>query len=112
MKYYAIIARLNGIPDSAGEILSDDVVLPKSSVPVFEECNENALLGQALVCKNGNILIAYMDLTTVPDDIESMYGVVSGKSFAKDGNVITKWSLTSVGLTKRPADLTLPKVSK
>jgi hypothetical protein len=114
MKYTGIIARLNGEPDQSGEILSDNVEVPKHMVPVYLGFETAPTpIGMAKVVKENNSIMAeiqFSDLIVLP--MEEFYGVIGGKIVSRNGNVITEWILTDIGITDKPCDLSLPKLTK
>lgn len=110
MRYRTIIAIIDGVPNSQGDILTGNVILPPSYVRVSSQFT--TFLGLAIITKESNTLVATMDIKLDKEIAQYYHGVVVGKIISRNGNVIEKWSVTEVGLTVSPSDTRLPKLEE
>jgi len=114
MKYYAVVAIMDGVPDSSGDILTENVDIPQFLVPVSNAFSP-PVIGQALITKEGHSLTAKIEIdeSRFPTElIEQMTGVVGGTIIYRNGPIVDKWKVTEVGLTREPSDNRLPKLKR
>lgn len=110
MKYTGVIARINGEPDRDGEVMGPNVVLPNRPVNVTLDFDKEIRLGTAIVKRRGTNVVAELNINFPAIVATKMYGVIGGKVLERDGKLVKKWEVTSVGLTLHPVDKSLPKL--
>lgn len=114
MRYIGMIAKLDGVADSANDILTTNVDLPNKSIPVNIDFTGQPV-GFATVNLFGHDLIAELDIDEnilPPELAETLVGVVGGTISARKQSEITEWKLVSVGLTTNPADKRLTPIKR
>ena len=115
MRYDATIAIMDDQPDSQGEILSGDAMLPHSAVLVRMDTYRDKAVGMAWTYMENNMIkasITLHDSWLPPQVAEHCHAVVRGQVLERDGHVIKKWRLSEVLLTIYPADKRLPKLKR
>lgn len=114
IKYRAVIAIVDGQPDSSGDILTDNVKIPNRRLMVSRDFSDT-VVGFASVKKEGNELVAEIELddSQLPPELaEQLVGVVGGYIISRNGTTIDSWKLQDIGLTVAPCDKRLPKLKK
>jgi hypothetical protein len=110
--YEGICARLNGEPDSQGDILADDVEFGYP-VRVTHEFYDKTHVGTAYLERDGNQIRVWVTVdheAFTPEVMCQLTAVPGGKVLEREGNLIREWKIDSIGLTVSPADSTLPKL--
>lgn len=114
MVFRGVCARINGEPDSAGDILNSNLHIPKNPVSVTHDFYEKTYIGDAYVQVEGNEVVAYLNLFDqdlfTKEMVESFYAVVGGSIIKREGGVVKEWVLTQIALTGNPCDKTLPRL--
>jgi hypothetical protein len=114
MVYKGVCARLNGTPDSSGDILGENFEIPRNPVNVTHNFYEKTCIGTAWIEVEGNEVIAYVNLfdseVFPKEHVEQMYAVIGGSISDRDGASIKKWTLKDVALTATPCDKTLTRL--
>lgn len=109
MKYTAVIAIMDDVPDLAGETLGPDVTLPRHSILV--KAAFNTPVGTAYVKKIDNTLVAEFEIDEkIMPLADLFYGVVNGNVLEREGSKICRWSVKEIGLTLNPTDTRLTKL--
>ena len=114
MVYRGVCARLNGQPDSSGEVLSPNVHIPNNPVNVTHDFYEKTSIGTAWIEIEGNEVITYVrfydqDLFT-KQMAEQLYAVVGGSILNRKGDSIDEWVLKDIAITASPCDKTLTRL--
>lgn len=111
-----VVAILDGVPDSSGDILTDNFRVSGNPVPVVLDFHSSPLdaLGYANVYKSNGLILA--DITFTQDrvylrDLEDFFAVVGCQFLTRQGNRITDWIINEVCLTKQPFDERLPRIA-
>jgi hypothetical protein len=115
MKYTAIVALMDGVLDSMGETLSTDAILPDDKTVKVTYGFHGPIIGTAELTKLDNTLVAefsLIDEITNPASIEALHGVIGGMCKERKGPVISRYSVTEIGLTSTPADKRLPTLRR
>jgi hypothetical protein len=114
MKYTAVIAIMDGQPDSMGDVLHNNVKMPEGAINVRNEF-QGPKIGLAHCKIEGDNVLAEIEIDSSilpPELLETMCGVVGGYTTKRTGNLIEEWKLIDVGLTKNPCDKRLPKLKR
>ena len=85
MKYKAVVAILDGQPDLSGDILTNNVRMPESNIPVTLNF-EKPPIGIATVKMEDNKIVAEIDIYDInvtSELVETFSGVVGGSIFRK-----------------------------
>lgn len=113
--YRGVCARLNGEPDSQGDILTSNLHIPKNPVKVTHEFYEKTNIGDAYLEVEGNEVIAYVTLFDYelfqPKIAEQLYAVVGGSVITRENGIVKEWVLKEIAITASPADKTLTKLT-
>lgn len=121
MKYIGIICRIDGQPDSSGEVLGPNVELPPGPILVSQDFNKDLPpLGTATVSVAGKDIIAIMDIDLMPTLATKCYAVPGGyvktresltrqgaESVPGESTYVREWSINHVAITTTPCDKTL-----
>lgn len=111
MIYKGVVARFNGVPDSQGDVLSDNVQLPANPVRITHEFHSKTNIGMAHLVLEQDRITAYVDLSDqdlfTQEMVSKLYIVPGGIILERDGTLVKKWSLSDLALTSSPSDKTL-----
>ena len=112
--YRGVCARLNGKPDSQGDVLSKNVHIPRNPVKVTHNFYENTLIGSAYLEIEGDEVIAYVRFydpeVHCKEVVEQMYAVVGGSIVDRKGDTVNEWIIKEISITPNPCDTTLTKL--
>jgi hypothetical protein len=114
MKYEAVIAIIDGVPDSEGNLLTNNFKIQQQPIPVVFD-GPSASIGLAFIKFEENKILAEIEFYPAMVSIiyyEQYKGAASGIAIKRTGPVINEWVLTGIILTLTPSDTRLPNLRR